>query len=219
MNSSSSLFPVRKFQFRTACALMALLLAAITVLAGCGSGKPADSGDSSAAESSQSEAETDSGEQKPTNTPVPKETETYSGKLTEFYYGTFVIEGDVAEKTFSRTAYTYYNLNGNNNITLGDTLEVTYHEANGANVADQVVITEHPAEEISFGGLVSDVKDEQLVVTGTEMTVKFRMDKKTAVTGTLSEGDTVEVVYTGDLSEEPYAVKVTVMSENAEPLL
>ena len=208
---------MKKLPLRTSCLLIALLMMLASVLAGCGAENAADSGSSSSAEASEASENADSETPKPTLTPAPVVKETFEGELTDFAYGEFVLSGESEEKTFYRDAYTYYNLNGGSNLTLGDTVDVIYHDVEGKNIAEQVIVTRHEEEKSVFGGLVYRYSDGQLVVTGTEMTAQFSIDKKTKVNGELSEGDTVEVTYTGDISEEPYAVSVNVITENLQP--
>ena len=69
----------------------------------------------------------------------------------------------------------------------------------------------------TFSGVLLEIYDQFLVVTGSQLTAVIEYDNSTKIQGRLSYGDLIEVEYTGSISEDPYAVKITVLQENDEP--
>ena len=140
-----------------------------------------------------------------------------TGRLMNAADGTITVSGDEGPVEIKTGKETVYRLGETDKLCIGDTVNVTYHESLGNKNADVVTLVEHIQQDLVFEGTVVQIKDEMLLVTGKSLTVSFIRNEKTKVEGKLTVGDTVEVVYTGDISEYPYAKKVTVTEENKKP--
>lgn len=68
-----------------------------------------------------------------------------------------------------------------------------------------------------FTGNVIEIGEEYVTVSSGALTVSFYKDETTAVSGKLTKGDYVAVVFLGELYEIPYAYSITVLEENKTP--
>ena len=112
---------------------------------------------------------------------------------------------------------TTYNTGGEGHFSIDDKIYVKYHEKGKKKVAEEVILREHAHKSLTFGGRVSDLKDDSITVTGKSLTVTFTRNNNTLVAGDLSRADEVEITYTGDINDYPYASEIKVVSENREP--
>ena len=140
-----------------------------------------------------------------------------TGQLMNAADGTITVSSDDGPVEINTGKETVYRLGDSDKLCIGDTVDVVYHQSFGKKSADEVTLVEHIQEDLIFEGTIVQVKDEEIIVTGKSLTVSFIRNDKTEASGKLSVGDTVEIVYTGDISEYPYAEKITVTAENEKP--
>lgn len=140
-----------------------------------------------------------------------------TGTLINAVEGQITIENDEGRFEIETEKETAYRLGDEDRLYVGDTVEVSYHKSMGKMHADEVILRSHIEKELVFEGTVTQVKEDELTVTGKSLTVSFVRNEETAVAGDLSVGDEVSVIYTGDLSEYPYAASITVTAEIAKP--
>lgn len=143
--------------------------------------------------------------------------ETFQGELREFFNDKLVVKSSTDLKEFTVVVGTEYVYSNAGYLEIGDEVEVTYHKENAGAVADLVKVTKHEEKTALFSGVLLEIYDRFFVVTGTQLTAVFEYDNSTKIQGKLSYGDLIEVEYTGDISEAPCAVRVTVLQENDEP--
>ena len=142
---------------------------------------------------------------------------TAEGKLINANDETLVVRVDGEVEIFNTTNETKYDLAGEEEITAGDTLRIEYHEEGKEKLADSVTIIKAVNHTLKMTGELSDLNETNFTVTSDSLTVKFNYDAKTEVTGgKLNEGDEVRVTYKGDLSEEPHAISVDILQEQAD---
>ena len=146
-----------------------------------------------------------------------EETGEITGQLLNAADGTITVSSEDGPVQIDTGKETVYRLGDSDKLCIGDTVDVVYHESFGKKSADELTLVEHIQKDLIFEGSIVQIKDEELVVTGKSLTVSFIRDDKTDTKGKLSVGDTVEIVYSGDLSEYPYAEKITVTAENDKP--
>ena len=72
-------------------------------------------------------------------------------------------------------------------------------------------------EEMIFDGQVIDIQEKTVTVSSGSLTAFFMTDEDTKKDKNLSKGDYVDVVYEGDLFEEPYATEIKVTDDRKEP--
>lgn len=140
-----------------------------------------------------------------------------TGRLLNASEGTITVSSDAGPVEIDTDKETVYRLGDSDKLCIGDTIDVTYHESFGKKSADEVTVVEHIQPDLIFEGTVVQYREDGIVVAGKSLTVSFIRDNKTDVAGELSVGDTVEVAYNGDISEYPYAKRVTVTAENKKP--
>ena len=145
------------------------------------------------------------------------ETARITGRLLNASEGNITVSSDDGPVEIETGKETVYRLGDSDKLCIGDTIDVTYHESFGKKSADEVTIIEHIQQDLIFEGTVVQYREDGIVVAGRSLTVSFIRDSKTDAAGDVNVGDTVEVVYTGDISEYPYAKKVTVTEENKKP--
>ena len=145
------------------------------------------------------------------------ETARITGRLLNASEGNITVSSDDGPVEIETGKETVYRLGDSDKLCIGDTIDVTYHESFGKKSADEVTIIEHIQQDLIFEGTVVQYREDGIVVVGRSLTVSFIRDSKTDAAGDVNVGDTVEVVYTGDISEYPYAKKVTVTEENKKP--
>ena len=137
----------------------------------------------------------------------------YTGTLAEALENKIVINTDTGLKEFKTDDSTVYDLGNYEHMSLDDVVDVNYHSSLGKMHADKVILREHVQKELVFSGTVSGVTDSSVTVTGKSLTVSFVRNPNTTVKGNLSVGDEADVIYTGDLSEYPFATNITVTAE------
>ena len=145
------------------------------------------------------------------------ETGEYTGTLTEALDNSIIVSDDNDMQEFQTGGDTTYDLGDEDRLCVDDVLDISYHEESGKKYADRVILREHIEKEETFAGTVTEVSDKAVTVTGKSMTVEFARNGNSQTDGDLSIGDEVEVVYTGDLSEYPYAAKIRMVTENQKP--
>ena len=141
----------------------------------------------------------------------------YTGTLAEALENKIVLATDDGTQEFSTDGDTVYELGDMDQLSINDAVDVDYHGSNGNLHADKVILREHIEKERTFAGIVTEVTDEHITVTGKSLTVSFVRNGDSVIEGHLSVGDGVELVYTGDLNEYPFATRVIVTSEKTEP--
>lgn len=158
----------------------------------------------------------------PTPTPTPAPTEepikelTYSGVLTDGQIYTITVDGAEGEKVFDIHGTEFIYLT--KGITIGDVVTVTYTvEADGSNHAIKVKVDKENPIMVTETGIVIDLHDGELEMSGENGTSKFTKDAKTEITGDLTVGDQIEVTYEYKEDEVCYAQKIKVISENKNP--
>ena len=141
-----------------------------------------------------------------------------SGTLTNAVDKQITVRTDDGPVVFKTEDDTVYNLGGESELTVGDTVKVKYHKSMGKDHVDEVTVLEHFKPELVFEGKEAGLKNSNLTVTGKSLTVEFTRDDDTAVKGELKVGSEVEVTYDGDISEFPYAkeIRVTKKAEDSE---
>ncbi len=175
--------------------LALVLAAAMIVTSGCGSKK---------------ESETEPEEQKAA-------VETFSGKLTNAMDNVIVVTDEDEVKSFKTIHDTEYDCGDEEHICLYDMVEVTYYKDGSDLFANEVKVTEHKDETLEFKGTVSDINPYTMTVTARKLTVTFTKSKDTEIKGKLTEGDEVEITYSGDINETPHARKIVVTKEKDDP--
>ena len=145
------------------------------------------------------------------------ETKEFSGVLTAALGNDIEVKGDSGEMVFSTDQDTTYELGNQEQLAFGDEVKVSYHEADGKNQAEKVELVKHEDPTVTFEGDIVAYGDERILVANKSLTVTFTMDSKTTITGNLGIGNTVEVAYTGDLSESPHADSIKVIKEAPKP--
>ena len=141
---------------------------------------------------------------------------TFDGEVISVTQDQLVVKGDAEEKTFSTSEETAFDLGEESELTMGDMVSVAYHSDGDSLVADSVAITKAVEPQLTMDGEVTDLNDTELTVSSDSLTVVFDYDADTTIEGDLNEGDEVSVIYQGDLNEEPYAVSVKVLKEQAD---
>ena len=188
-----------------------ILSLTISLLAGCG-GKKQDPQPAAAASEQAAETQTQAQE---TETSDPY-TYTYKGELTNASACKIMVKGDKEEKTFVTYAGTVYSFSEEGILTIGDTLEVSYHKEKDQECADLIVVKAHVDIPHTFEGMITFLNDECIIAVASETTLLFLRDEKMTMDGNLSVGDDVSITYTGNLNEEPVAHAVKVILENHE---
>ena len=140
-----------------------------------------------------------------------------TGQLLNASDNTITISSDDGPVEIKTGKGTVYRIGESDKLCIGDTVDVTYHESFGKKSADEVTLVEHIQADLIFEGTVVQYKGDGLIVASESLTVSFTCDDSTDVDGDISVGDTVKVVYTGDISEYPYAKSVSVTAENEKP--
>lgn len=143
--------------------------------------------------------------------------ETFQGELREFFNDKLIVKSSTETKEFTVAVGTQYEYSKAGYLEIGDIVEVTYHKESSAEVADFVKVTQHEEKTNLFSGVLLEVYDKYIAVTGTQLTAVIEYDNSTKIQGRLSYGDLIEVEYTGDISGDPHAVRITVLQENEEP--
>ena len=194
------------------------MMAAITMLAGCScSGCNGCNGCNGGKQESSTTVEPTAASTEETEETTADDHMFFEGTLIDGQEGIIYVLGDEKEMAFdiSNTEF----VNAENGLTFGDTLEVTYSEPKEGEYWASKVVVINEAEKIyyTFSGIVSDLHDELLDVTGEQSTVRFEVTEDTKVEGNLTKGDTVTVTYDSTISAYPIAQKIVVTSENEEP--
>ncbi len=169
-----------------------MILTTVTAMCGCGSNQEELSAESPAASSSAG---------------------VFDGELVDAQNSRLVISGDDETMLFETGKGTVYDLKEESELCIGDQVEVDYRKDKDMFFAETVRLKEHENQPLIFGGAVTELKDSYLTVQSESQTVVFIYDKKTKITGDLSEGDSAIVTYEGNLSENPKAVGIAVVQE------
>ena len=172
-----------------------MILTTITAMCGCGSSQEELSDESPAASSSSG---------------------VFDGELVDAQNSRLVISGDYETMLFETGKGTVYDLKEESELCIGDQIEVDYRKEKDMFFAETVRLKEHENQSLIFGGAVTELTDSYLTVQSESQTVVFTYDKKTKITGDLSEGDSAIVTYEGNLSENPKAVGIAVVQEKKE---
>ena len=141
--------------------------------------------------------------------------ESFEGTLVDAQGDRIVVRGDTETMLFKTAEQTVYNYGEGDQLSLGDTVQVGYHEMSGTLLADDVTVTQHSKQLLVFGGQISKLTEDSVTVGSGSLTVAFGYDEETKVQGKLAEGNIVTVTYTGDISEDPQAVSIVVTQEKA----
>ena len=128
------------------------------------------------------------------------ETGECTGTLTDAYENSIVVSTDEGAQEFRTSEETVYNLGEMKHLSVDDVVVVRYHKKGSKMYADRVTLREHVEKQQIFSGSVTEVTDETVTVTGKSMTIAFVRNEYTDITGDLSVGDEVQVIYNGDLS-------------------
>ena len=141
----------------------------------------------------------------------------FEGKLINANSETVVVKADGDIEIFSTTEETVYELGDETELTAGDTVIVAYHEKGKQKLADTVTLVEAVDHTLTMEGELTDLNPTDFVLSSDSLTVTFDYDARTEIVGEkLNEGDEVKVTYKGDLSEEPYAIKVEILQEQVD---
>ena len=140
-----------------------------------------------------------------------------SGVLTNAVENQISVKTADGQVVFRTEDATVYDLGEESELTVGDTIRVSYHKRFGRDHVDRVTVIKHYKPELTFEGTVSGIKNGRITVTGKSLTVEFSRDGETTVGGNLKVGAEVTVTYDGDLSEYPYATDVKVVKEAKAP--
>lgn len=126
-----------------------------------------------------------------------------------------VSDGDEPREVLTNEDTKYY-LGDDDHLSVEDIINVKYHTQGGKTYADRVAIVKYANRELTFMGEITDMEPAGITVTGDTMTAFFITNDGTEVSGDLSKGDKVDIVYTGNINEYPYAAKVIVTEEKKE---
>ena len=141
------------------------------------------------------------------------ETGEVSGKLLQALDDKIVVDSEGESVEILTLDSTVYDLNGAETLSVNDIVHASYHVTKGKKYADKIELKENAHEEQVFEGTVTEVTDKNITVTGKSMTVTFIRNDFSETSGDLTEGSSVKIVYTGDISEYPYASRIQVTKE------
>ena len=156
-------------------------------------------------------------DEKEENKDSDKKVEKFSGELTNAMADKIVVKGDDDLIEFVTNKDTVYDLGNAVELTVGDMIDVDYHEDGSDKIAEKVKITKEKVSVLHFKGTLTDVNNDDITVDGKTLTAHFLMDNKTKVKGRLRSGDEIKVTYTGDIAKHPYANKIEVTKEKKVP--
>ncbi|MBR0397954.1 MAG: hypothetical protein IJI10_06745 [Eubacterium sp.] len=195
-----------------------LLTAALTasLLAGCGSGRKETQ---TPAPETTAQEQTEAGSQAEKTPEVQAESLSYEGELTDASTGTIHVKNNTEEREFATSTGTVYDFGPDVVLSLGDQINVTYHDDKTQLVADKIAIKSHSESPHIYQGMVTGLYDDNFVVMGSGMTVRFIKDAETTIEGDLSVGDDVAITYNGDINEDPYAAEIKVILDNIDPVV
>ena len=138
----------------------------------------------------------------------------YTGELIDAQNNRLVVRSADETILFVTTSSTTYDLKEEEAyISIGDTVDVTYHKGDDVLVANGVSIKQHEGRALPFGGVVTELGKSYLTVQSESLTAVFRYNEDTRCSGDLTEGDAVTVGYTGNLSADPKAHSIIVIQE------
>lgn len=126
-----------------------------------------------------------------------------------------VTVGDEPREVLTNEDTKYY-LGDDDHLSVEDIINIKYHTQGGKTYADRVAIVKYANRELRFSGEVTDMEPAGITVTGETMTAFFITNDGTEISGDLSKGDKVDIVYTGNINEYPYAAKINVTEEKKE---
>ncbi len=146
-----------------------------------------------------------------------EQTQAFSGTLSEFFNNVILVQNGSDTEEFHISEKTEYVYDTSDYISPGDEVEITFHDDGGGHEADKVMVTNHVEETGKFTGMLIEHDSKHLTVTENDLTVVFEHDKDTVFpSDALVNGDLVEIEYYGDISEDPYAVSLTIVQSDSE---
>ena len=204
-----------RLEFRPAAALLTAALIA-SMLSGCGSGsKEAQKPAPETTVQEQTEAVSQAEE----TSEAQAESLIYEGELTDASTGTIHVKNNTEEREFATASGTVYDCGENGVLSLGDTVNITYHDDKTQLVADKIAVKAHSENPHIYQGMITNIFEDNLVVMGSGMTVRFIRDTDTKTEGDLSVGDDVAITYNGNINEDPYAAEIKVILDNIDPVV
>ena len=144
------------------------------------------------------------------------ETGDVSGKLLQALDDKVVVDSEGEAVEIMTLDSTVYDLNGAEMLSVNDIVHVSYHVTRGKKYADKIELKENSHEEQVFEGTITEVTDDKVTVTGKSMTVTFARNDFSETSGDLTVGSKVKIVYTGNISEYPYASRIQVTEKKEE---
>ena len=146
--------------------------------------------------------------------------ETFEGSLVNARSNVLVVRDSTAYvRQFYTNDKTVFSYESGSSMKVGDSLQISYHQEGSKYIATEVAVLDPKEDTLTLVGEVTELTGSTLTVNANSLTVEFSYDKKTSIEGELSKGDTVRVVYYGDISEDPYASEIVVEEEKAEAAL
>ena len=127
-----------------------------------------------------------------------------------------IVENAGEETEVKTNEDTKYYLGDDDHLSVKDIINVKYHTKGKELYADRVAIVKYAKRELEFTGEITGMEAAGITVTDETMSAFFITNDGTEVSGELNKGDMVEVIYTGDISEYPYAAKIYVTEEKQE---
>ena len=106
-----------------------------------------------------------------------------TGTLKEAAQDSITISSDDGLQQFETTDNTVYDLDGMDQLNLDDVVDVEYHSEGEKMTADKVILREHVQQDLTFNGVVADVTDKSVTVTGKSLTVSFVINKCVCIIG------------------------------------
>lgn len=127
-----------------------------------------------------------------------------------------IVENAGVETEVKTNGDTKYYLGEDDHLSVKDIINVKYHTKGKELYADRVAIVKYAKRELEFSGEITEMEAAGITVTDETMSVFFITNDGTEVSGELNKGDMVDVVYTGNINEYPYAAKINVTEEKKE---
>ena len=139
-----------------------------------------------------------------------------TGELRLVREDLMIVEKAGEETEIKTNADTKYYLGDDDHLSVEDIINVKYHTKGKEVYADRVAIVKYAKRELDFSGEITEMEAAGITVTAETMSVFFIINDGTEVSGELNKGDMVDVVYTGNINEYPYAAKINVTEEKQE---
>ena len=106
--------------------------------------------------------------------------EKFTGELIDTQGDRVVVRGESETMLFFTGAETEYDYGSEEELGIGDKIEVGYHKADKVFVADEIKLIEKKVEATIFGGEVTELSADYLTVQAESLTVVFNRDVNTS---------------------------------------